>query len=76
MLLLGQSGITDEQLAFFESLPELGKLYLQDTKISDAGVARLKRFAALRELHLEGCNVLPAAIDDLALACSDLLIYF
>jgi hypothetical protein len=76
MLLLGHSSVTDEQLAFLESLPELRQLSLESTKITDAGVARLKQCNALQELHLEGCNVSASTINELTRSCPDLTVYF
>jgi hypothetical protein len=49
-------------------------LYLNDTKVTDSGLARLKGLTRLRTLNLAGTSVTDAGIKELTLALPNLRI--
>lgn len=51
---LASSGMNDELLGHLQSMPVLDTLHLGNNHITDAGVALLGRFAAIRVLNLHG----------------------
>jgi uncharacterized membrane protein len=58
--------VTDQVLKNISSLPNLEKLQLEKTSISDAGIAELNKFPNLETLNLYGTNISDAGLKNLA----------
>lgn len=64
---LAESTVTDEQLIFLDSFPDLERLDLRATRITDAGLAHLKGCLRLRSLSLNSvCGVTDAGLSHLS----------
>lgn len=57
--------VGDEDIARLQGFPRLAMLFLEDTRISDAGVRHLPSCSTLHEVILANTNVTDRAIDDL-----------
>jgi len=60
------SGLTDKQVAQLANYPNLLRLFLQGTTVSDAGVSQLKKLEHLETLNLYGTNIKGEALPALA----------
>jgi Leucine-rich repeat (LRR) protein len=58
--------ISDVGLVHVAGLTDLRELYLHDTRITDAGLAPLKRQMHLEQLHLNGTDISDAGLEHLA----------
>lgn len=62
---LPKSRVTDDELAFIESIATLKRLDLSKTRISDAGLARLERLHQLQQLDLRGTRTTETGVSRL-----------
>jgi hypothetical protein len=58
----------DQTLRLLDELPELRSLRLTGTRVSDAGLVRLKRWTALESLYIDGAFITDRTLTHIALA--------
>ncbi len=70
VLVLWQTQVRDKGLAYFKDCKNMTKIWLDSTKVSDAGLKNLTAMTKLEELYLnnEAPNVTGAGIDELTKA--------
>ena len=60
------SGLTDKQVAQLANFPNLLRLFLQGTKVTDTGVSNLKKLEHLETLNLYGTDITGESLPALA----------